>query len=296
MVIFLIVSIMCMRVLQSLFNKRACLALPDGMSNYILYITISNAMAAGFALITIFLSGDFSGFDTITILIATCSGLFLALNSYVGIKSLQGGPIVLSSLFGTAGLFVPCILGAIFFDETLSFPQIICILAFLVAALLLVDSSKKIFDGFSMKTLVFLILNLISNGMVMFSQKLFGMCRPEGNVALFSFLTFLIPTVFMAIILPFIYKKEQSGEKLSFPKKLSFYALILAFAVFVVNQFVTLLTPKLSSAVLFTSVNGSATIISAIVGAVVYKEKITWKSALGILIGIAALICIKIFE
>ena len=87
-----------------------------------------------------------------------------------------------------------------------AFSQIICILAFLVAALLLVDSSKKIFDGFSMKTLVFLILNLISNGMVMFSQKLFGMCRPEGNVALFSFLTFLIPTVFMAIILPFTYK------------------------------------------------------------------------------------------
>jgi len=296
MVIFLIVSIICMRVLQSLFNKRACLALPAGISNYILYITISQGMAAGFALITIFMSGDFGGFDATTILIATCSGIFLALNYYVGIKSLQGGPIVLSSLFGTAGLIVPCILGAIFFNETLSFPQILCIFAFLVAAVLLVDSSKKIFDGFSTKTLVFLILNLISNGMVMFSQKLFGMCRPDGNVALFSFLTFLIPTVFQAISLPFIHKKQPSSEKLSFPKKLAYYALILAFAVFVVNQFVTLLTPKLSSAVLFTSVNGSATIISAIVGAIAYKEKITWKSALGILIGIVALICIKVFE
>ena len=47
----------------------------------------------------------------------------------------------------------------------------------------------------------------------------------------------------------------------------------------------------LSSAVLFAFVNGGATVVSAVVGAVVYNEKITLKSACGILIGIVAMIC-----
>lgn len=127
--------------------------------------------------------------------------------------------------------------------------------------------------------------------MVMFCQKLFGMYVVDGNVSMFSLLTFLIPSIVMGIMLLFM--RADDKEQIKLPKKLILYAVYLSFAVFIIQEFVTLLTPHLSSTVLFTVVNGGATVIAAIVGAVLYKEKITPKSALGIILGISALIMIN---
>lgn len=290
--IFLSVIIL-MRVVQSLFNKKACMCLPEGLIPYVKYIGISNLFAALFALLLVLVGKGFSGVNLQMLLIASCSGMFLTISSVCGIKALSSGTIVLNSMFGTAGLIVPCILGMFFFDEPVSIMQTLCILVLFVSTALLIDSSKKISDGFSVKTVIYLIGTLISNGMVMFCQKLFGVLQPDGNVSMFSMLTFLIPAVVMLIMLPFLPKTKGSSEKL--PKNLIVYAVLLAFAVFVIQQLVTMLTPLLSSAVLFTFVNGSATVVAAIVGAAVYKEKITPKSAIGIAVGIASMVCIKIF-
>lgn len=286
--------IMCMRVLQSLYSKRAAITLPNVILQYVSYITLSKFLAAVFALIVLIAEWNFSGLNLGMILIATCSGIFLTIGSFCGIKAVLGGTIVLSSIFGTAGMIVPCILGIFVFDEPMTYIHVICILVLLFSAILLIDASKKIFSHFSTNTLVYLIGNLISNGMVMFCQKLFGEIYPDGNVSMFSMLTFLIPSIVLLIAMPF-FKKEKTESPI-LPKKLISYAAILSFAVFIIQQLVTLLTPLLSSAVLFTFVNGGATIIAAIVGMIVYKEKITVKSAIGIVLGVMALVCIKIYE
>ena len=76
--------------------------------------------------------------------------------------------------------------------------------------------------------------------------------------------------------------------------RLYIFGLILAVAVFVINQFATLATPLVPSVVLFTLINGGATIISAIVGAIMYKEKFTWQSIVGLILAIGALVIIKL--
>lgn len=292
MVITFLAIIIAMRVVQSLFNKKACICIPEGLKPYVKYIGVSKLFAAAFAMILVVIGKGFSGANLQMLVIASCSGVFLALNSFCGIKALYSGTIVLNSMFGTAGLIVPCILGIFVFDEPMSLLQVLCILVLFASTVLLIDSTKKISTGFSKKTVVYLIGSMISNGMVMFCQKLFGELQPNGNVSLFSMLTFLIPAVVLLIAVPVI-PKDEKEKKL--PKNLIGYAVILAFAVFVIQQLVTLLTPLLSSAVLFTFVNGGATVVAAIVGATVYKEKITVKSAMGIILGIAAMVCIKIF-
>ena len=128
----------------------------------------------------------------------------------------------------------------------------------------------------------------------MFCQKLFGEFQVVGSVSLFSMFTFLIPAVVILCAIPLVPDNTQNTQK--FPKKLIGYAAILAFAVFIIQQLVTLLTPVLPSTILFTFVGGGAMIVAALVGAIVYKEKITIKSACGIILGIVAIIGLKIFE
>lgn len=296
MAVFYILVIMLMRVVQSLYDKKACLALPDGMGAYMDYLTLSKVLAAAFAAVALVLSADFSGFNAEAFVIAMLSGTFLAIGSYCGIKALLGGTIVLSSICATAGLIVPCILGAIFLNEPMSPIQIVFIAVLLFSTVLLMKSSHDLFGTLTPKTVLCLFGNFFTNGMVMFCQKLFGIRQPNGNVSLFSMLTFLIPAVMLAVISLTMHFGKHFGKSRKLPKKIWIYASFLAFAVFVIQQFVTLLSPKVSSAVLFSFVNGGATVIAAAVGAAVYREKLTLRSCVGIVLAVASMICIKIFE
>lgn len=296
LVLLFFAIVMVMRVLQSVFSKKVAVCMPEGMSAYMRYIEISYYFSSAFCVLTLLLARDFSGFNAEAIGIAAVSGCFLALSSLSGMKSLLGGTIVLSSVFSTAGLIIPCILGAIFFNEPLSVLQVIFIIVLLASTTLLMKSSKDIFGALTPKTVFWLIAGFVSNGAVMFCQKLFGMRQPEGNVSLFSLLTFLIPALFISVYSLTVRAKAHESAESRLPKKLIGYAVILAFAVFVIQQLVTLLTPKVSSAVLFTVVNGGATVIAAIVGAAMYKEKLTVRSVLGIVLSVGAMVLIKVFE
>lgn len=295
---FYLIIIILMRVVQSVYGKKANLLLPDGIFPYTKYITISKILATIFGIIAICLSPlGFKGFDITTFLIAACSGSFLAVSSLCSITSLKSGTMVLSSIFATAGMIVPSVLGVVFFNESISILQILFVLILIISMCILATASKKIYGQFTGKNILYLVGNLISNGMVMFCQKLFGEIRPTGNVSLFSMLTFAIPAVILSIALYFMSDRKKSNKtQRAFPKQIYVCALFLAIAVFIIQQFVTLLTSQMSTVLLFAFVNCGATIISALVGAAMYKEKMTIKSTLAIIIGVIALIGLKIFE
>ena len=294
---FYLIAIIIMRVVQSIFGKKANLLLHDGIFPYTKYIAISKILTTGFGLIAILLSPlGFKGFDLTTFLIASCSGFFLAINSLCGIKALKSGTMVLSSIFATAGLIVPSLLGVIFFNETISVLQVLFVVVLIVAMCMLAMASKKIYGQFTGKNILYLVGNLMSNGMVMFCQKLFGEIRPKGNVSLFSMLTFAIPAVVLCVALIFMKEKNKQEKPVDFSKQIYLCALFLAIAVFIIQQFVTILTSQMSTILLFAFVNCGATIISALVGAAMYKEKLTVKCSIAVIIGIVALIGLKIFE
>lgn len=287
--------IMCMRIIQNIYNKKTSLLLTEGVPAFVRYLVMSFWMSTAFSLIAMILAGELFGFNTQLLVIAACSGGFLALSTIASLKALMGGTVVLGSIFSTAGLIVPCVLGIFVFDEAISWVQAICILAVLLSTVLLVGSSKDAKGTFSVKTLFWLMMSFLSNGMVMFCQKLFGELQPQGSVSMFSMFTFLVPAIMTTCMLPFMKKTAvQPTEKARAPKwKLPLYAAFLAFAVFVIQQLVTYLTPMMPAALLFTVVGGSSTVIAAIIGALMYKEKLTAKSICGVVLGIGAMIVMK---
>lgn len=305
MVWLYIFIIMLMRVVQSIFSKRASSSVPNSANGYISYTLYSKVLAGAFALI-LFLIDVFRGVTIqnvgLTALYASLSGCALAITSLCSLYALGTGTMALSSLFGTAGLLIPAIAGIFMFDEILSVWQWVAMAIFMVGAYLLIGSSKAIFGKFSLKTFLVLLLSLVMNGATMLLQKVFGMTVEGGNVSLFSLLSFASGAALLAVSLIIIKAKNTvSAKKLGidrphevFPKSLYLFGLALAFAVFVINQLATLSTPLISAVVLFAIINGGATLISAIVGAVMYREKLTVRSIVGLILGIGALILIKI--
>ena len=288
--------IMVCRVVQNLCSKNISMVLPVSLRGRLDYLTFSKGVSAAFALALLIFAGSFDSLDSLSVMLASISGLVLALNTIFSSVAMQSGTVALCSMFSTAGLIIPCIAGALFFNESMSVWQWCGVAVFFFAAYLLVSSSKSAKPAFSLKTMLLLCIVLLLNGATMLCQKLFTFFSPDASVSVFSLFTFLVPAALCGLAVSAARlapaRSLMNGcEVLS--GKLFFFGAIGAAALFFVNQLATEATKLVPSAVLFTFINGGNTLIAAIIGAAVFKEKLGVKGVAGIIIGIASLIIIK---
>ena len=211
---------------------------------------------------------------------------------------MKSGTVSLSSMFGTAGMIIPLIAGVFLFNQPIHAMQWVGVALFFVAAWLLIGSSKKIYTNFSFKTLLLLIGTLLANGGTMLAQQMFTAYVPDGDVSVFSFLSFGIISILGLIMFLFVKnKKTYDAEETtgSSKKTLVICGIALAVAVFVINQLATFSTLLVSPVILFTFINGGGTIISTVVAAILYKEKLSRRTVAGVVLGILSLVVIKLF-
>lgn len=304
--------ILCMRVLQSIFSKRASSSIPENAVGYLKYTAFYQGVAGVLALMLLlkecFSGVVFSGEGQTTIY-AIISGAALTVCCMCTVYALSRGTMVLQSLFSTAGLLIPTIVSMLLYDEMLKWYQWLALAVLIFAAWLLIGSSARTYGKFDSKTFLILILGLVTNGITMVMQKMFGMNVEGGSVSLFSFISFASGTLLLVIglgVLAFVKERTpisgedgftcfpKKGETGKLPKDVYLYGFMLAVAVFVINQLATVSTSLISAVLLFAFINGGATFISAIVGAVMFREKFTIRSTMGLLLGVGSLIMLKL--
>ena len=289
--IFLI-TILILRIPQSFSNKRTS-TLVTSTPRYSVYCSYSYVLA-GLIAFVLMLSEGLPEFNPYAFGISALGALALALNIYFSLESLKHGVMVLSSLAGSAGLLIPCIAGIFMFAEKMKLMQFAGIALLIFSGWLLIGYSKKQTGAFTFKTLLLLIGSMLSNGTVMLSQKMFSKFLPDMSASVFSFYTFsLLGAGMLAGLIINSFSKANRTEIKTVPRKLFLYGTILSVILFAINQLATVAAKNVPSAVMFPINDGGATIISALTGACFFKEKLTKRSAAGILIGITSLIIIN---
>lgn len=286
--------ILVLRVFQAFFLKRSSNEV-NGTVALIGFNSFKGVISAVFGMLLIVFERSSWKIDWLTVLIATFSGVSMFLTSWLCMLALKSGTLGLMSMFSTAGVIIPIFVGFFLFQEPVTYMQFIGLAIFFVSAYLLIGESKNIYNNFNYKTLLLLIGVLIANGSTMLSQKMFTEFVPYGNVSMFSFLSFAIVSFFSCVYYLFIAKINKSNIKL-FSKNFIICGTVLAIVVFLISQLATIATALISPVILFSFICGGDTIISTMVAAVAYKEKITKKAALGIIIGVFSLVLIKLFE
>ncbi len=227
--------------------------------------------------------------------ISAVGGIALFSSTLCGLMALKNGTLLLSTLFGSAGLIIPSLAGIFLFGEPLSVWQCFGIAGLIYAAYLLVDCSKQIYKGFSVKSLLYLLGSFLANGTVMLSQKFYALYVPEGEVSVFSFLAFGTAFLLLGIFCCFDIRRAGGRPEKIMTKELFAYGAAVSTVLFVINYLATEASAVVPAVILFSLVNGGSTIISALVAAIFYKEPISRKSAVGIVVSIAALIVINTF-
>ena len=291
MVYVYIAAILFARVIQAVFNKRSSNRI-SGVCMSFRYISYQYAISALLGLVLLFFETGGKP-DVLTLLISALSGISLFFSSLFGIYGMKSGTVSLVSIFSTAGLIIPIAAGVFMFDRPISLMQGVGVGIFFISAWLLIKSSRSIYGNFSFKTLLLLLGAMAANGITMLAQQMYTYYAPNGSISMFSFISFGLSSVFgagMSFIVP-----NNEKQELKIEKDLIICGIALAGAIFVINQFVTVLTVSLPPVLLFTLVNGGGTVISAVTAAVMYKERLSAASVAGIIAGVISLIIIKAF-
>lgn len=322
-VLFFIIAIM--RVVQTVCNKRVSNEVKD-TETFFLYGVYYQALATVFSLLALCLMG-FEGLTLSTVACGFITAAFLMLNFYANLNAIKGCKLIVASMFGYGGMLVCCILSWIMFGEEMSALQGVGLLLFFLSAYMISSQKKETTEKdtrpITKKVWLLLIIVMLSEGFVEVSQKYFSLRISGGNVAWFSFFMFLCSTIFMTIGFVFSLTKNRNqagpkerlqpqlqlqtqavsknttgsdtGKKVRLNKLLLLCGALLAFAVFVINTLVAEMGKKVDSVIMFPVMALISICITVFVGRIVYKEKLTKKNIIGVILGLIAVIVLSVF-
>jgi len=243
----------------------------------------------------VFIGGDV-GFmlpDMKILAITALSGITTSVFVISWLLSVRKGAYMMLDIFLMIGVLVTILLGRLFFGENIEINQWIGMAVLLVAVVIMCSYNNSIKEKINITSMIILILCGLSNGLTDFSQKLFVKSAEGVPISVFNLYTYIFSAITLALF--YIFNKEKSENKHGGGvKKILGYIVVMAICLFVNSYFKTLAATKLDSVILYPLNQGTALILSSIMAAVFFKEKITVKAYIGLSLAFVGLLIINL--
>lgn len=235
------------------------------------------------------------GVGSSAIFISLMCGAANAVSVVSWIVSVKNGAYMLPDIFGTLGLIVPIVLSSLFFGEQVKPIQCFGFVVLLVAVYVMCSYNNTIKKKLNCKSLLSLFLCGASNGIMSFSQKLYVRHAANSSIFAFNFYTYIFATVTLGICC--LVLKDKKEEKADFSlKSVGVYIVIMSACLFMHSYFLTLAAKYLDAVQLYPLNTGMTLVLSSVMSAVFFKERITPKCLAGIILTFAALLIINVFS
>ena len=283
---------------------------------YCLYTAIVG-VAIGFFLL-LFDGANFK-LDTPALLSSLLFGSMIVLCQLVTFYSLRITTGALSNMCNTASVLIPTLFGIIVFKEEFTIGTGIGIVLFFAAAYLISSKNNATTEQkpFTLKTLLACLGVFFSNGLGSVSMQLFAKYSVGVSESGFMFYTYVFTSaillVFVSILLINAKRKlslsataptEQTQMQMQaqaqkprlpvFAKVLFLFGILSTAISFFINQANTVIAPHIPAAVLFPSLKSGALLMGVLVGWIVFKEKLSVKNMIGVVLCVAALIILNL--
>ena len=283
---FLILLLGILRIIQANCNKLTSSCMTSAQI-FFRYGTFFEGAAAAFSLLYLFIFG-FYGLNTATVICAVLSALCYTTELITSLEALKHAPLVLCNMGAMGGgIVLVSILGIFFFDEPMTLIQWAGVAAFFLASYCLSPSENRTDSAvrrISRKGWSILVLNFLINGAASFLSKYFAVHVENGNPALYSCLTYSVSSVLFLLLL--IFQRRRVKEHAPLPQKLYLYGTVLGAACASIVYLVTSLSRTVPVVIINTVPSAISIIGCLFIGALLFKEKITRKNLLGVLLGI----------
>lgn len=262
----------------------------------------SNAATFLIAFLTIFLfglfsvgSGFFSSIASVPFFLAALYGVSMAAAQFFFLLAVGRGSVSVSTLFYSCGFILPTFWGAIRFHEPIRLLALLGV-ALVVASFVLSTKKSDKKEKADALWLVFAIAAAVCSGVVGIAQKEFAAVA-NCSLDVFLFVAFAISVAFsflLALTLSFRRGVERKETEKSDCKRALLGALPLGAVMGCANKLNTYLAGKFESIVTFPCVNGGRILLTAVLSALILKEKQTLRQKIAVVVGFLGIIFISI--
>lgn len=282
--ILIILACVPLYILNSFCDKH--ISSCDGNKYNMLYNGIK-FLIGSFFLLPMALTDSAPRFEIGVVTCGVACGVMYAVSKTVILKGYEKTSVSFMTLCHASGMIIPCIIGHFFWSEKLSIFSGVGILLTIISIVLLKDSKadKKQFEteGFAIGVVVFL-----TSGGVMVAQKLVGLYFSEQSISAYNFYSF-----FVAFIILCFFIKPKNIDK-NCMKPVLVCAVGSAVSLSVISFVMTGLAGRVPSIILFPLFNGLGIIFVCIGSVFAFKEKLSIRNVIGLLLGICGLCLVNI--
>ena len=228
--------------------------------------------------------------------ISALSGVTTSVFVVCWLISVKKGAYMMLDVFLMLGVLVPIIAGQFVFGEAIKLTQWIGIGVLFVAVMIMCSYNNSIKEKMSLSAMVLLIVCGVANGLTDFSQKLFVKQFSGVPISVFNFYTYVFSAAVLGVFLIIFSIKErsQSTAGVSWLKHIFGYIAVMSVCLFANSFFKTKAAGFLDSAQLYPLNQGLALMLSSIMSAVLFNERLTFKCIIGLVLSFAGLIIINV--
>ena len=262
--------------------------------------TVRMILCVFLGLLFVFIGGGASLTDTTPkiLLIAFLCGISTACFVFFWLLSVRTMAYMLVEVFVMGGVILPLTLCTFLYKEPVGMGQIIGVILLLTAVYCMCTCKNTTKAKLTKKDFLLLFLCSLSSGFSDFSQKLYTKEIENANISLFNLYTYLVASIVLLTACFFFKKKEKAGIKIKplreIVRPIFIYVAIMAVCLFLNAYFKTLSAKYLDAILLYPLNQGCAVLLSLIMSAIIFKEKINAKGYLGVALAIIAMILINI--
>jgi len=230
------------------------------------------------------------------IAISALSGITTSVFVVCWLISVKKGAYMMLDVFLMLGVLVPLLLGRFFFQEAIKGTQWLGIGILFVAVYIMCSYNNSIKGRMGISSFVLLIVCGLANGLTDFSQKMFVKMAGDVPIAVFNLYTYIFSTVTLLVFYFIFKRKETAGteQKNTGIRKIFGYILVMSVCLFANSYFKTTAAEYLDSAKLYPLSQGASLILSSVMSAVLFHEKITFKCFIGLVISFVGLIVLNV--
>lgn len=274
-------------ILGNMYSKKYI----SGVKDRFLYCIIVQSFAA---IMLFVLAGFTIKCSAYTVILAVCFGAITIIQSLSNLSALAIGPWSYTAVINSFSTVITALSGYLFWQEKLSTVKIIGIVL-MVGCLCLATAKDETKKKASLKWLLLTLLTSLSTAGVGLLQKVHQNSPHKHELSQFLIIAF-ISSVILSTVAYFVsgrFKKDESAngglKKIILDKKVLFLGMV-AVGIFMAlnNEFNLYLVGTMDSAVFFPMVNGGGLILSVLMSVLLFKEKLSWKQSIGVLLGIVA--------
>lgn len=229
--------------------------------------------------------------SALTVCYGAIYGLLLISAQWLYTLALRSGYASVCSVIYSLGFIVPTIVGTIFWNEEFTIKNIIGLVLALGVILLTLKSDNTSSTG-SKKFILFMIVSMFSAGGLGLMQKIQQTSEVSHETGAFLIVGFTVAVI--CSLTAFLISKKQHSYNNYILQKANVFPVLTGMSFGGVNFFNTVLAGRMKSAVFFPVQNIATVIACTLCGIIVFKEKVSLRIAMILLLGIATVIIFTI--